>query len=70
MSDAHLTAVLKMMTDTLQNHVASLEDSLATSVADLALAELTGVASDHASELMVSLSKTQCAQAVGALIIK
>lgn len=70
MTDAHLIAVLKMMTDTLQNHVESLDDSLATSVADLALAELTSVASDYASELMVALSKTQCAQAIGALIIK
>lgn len=70
MSDAHLTSVLKIMTEILENHDASLDDSLAQSVADLALSELTGVASDHASELIVALSKTQCSQAVGALIIK
>ena len=59
-----------MMTDICQNQVTNLEDSLATSVADLALAELTGHASEQASDLLVALSKSQCSQAVGALIIK
>lgn len=70
MSETHLIAVLKMMTEVCQNYIKKLEDTLATSVADLALAELTGHASEQASELLVSLSKSQCSQAVGALIIK
>lgn len=70
MSDVHLVAVLKMMTEICQNSVTSLDDALATSVADLGLAELPGHAGEQASELLVALSKSQCSQAVGALIIK
>ncbi|XP_058805829.1 maestro heat-like repeat-containing protein family member 1 [Phymastichus coffea] len=70
MSETHLIAILKMMTEVCQNYIKNLEDTLATTVADLALVELTGHASEQALQLIVALSKTQCSQAVGALIIK
>lgn len=73
MTEIHLVALLNMMTDVCQNITSSLDDACATSVADLALAELTGssgMAIEQASNLMVALSKTACSQAIGALIIK
>ncbi|KAJ8688258.1 hypothetical protein QAD02_024053 [Eretmocerus hayati] len=68
--DAHKIAVLKIMTNICQKHIERLEDSIAQSIADLALVEIIGYASEQASELIVALSRSQCAQAVGALIIK
>ncbi|XP_031777051.1 maestro heat-like repeat-containing protein family member 1 isoform X2 [Nasonia vitripennis] len=71
MTEVHLVALLKMMTDICKDRITSLDDTLATSVADLALAELgSGATSEQASELIVALSTTQCSQAIGALIIK
>ncbi|XP_014215700.1 maestro heat-like repeat-containing protein family member 1 isoform X1 [Copidosoma floridanum] len=69
-SDIHLIAVLKIMSDICQNYVDSLEDSLATSIADLALNEIVGPASQQACELLVALSKKECSQSIGALIVK
>lgn len=58
------------MTEICQNNDNFLKDSLATSVADLALNELTGQAYVQACELLVALSKKECSHAIGALIVK
>ena len=59
-----------MLKNICLEHASNLDEDMATSVANLALAELTGAANNDASELLVSLSKHQCPQAVGSLIIK
>ena len=70
MKDAHLQSVLQIITDTCQNYIKEMDNTQATSVADLALAEFVGIHHEQAAELLVALSKTQCAQAIGSLIIK
>jgi hypothetical protein len=63
-------AVLEIMIDVCQKLVTPLDETLATSIANLSLVELKGELHQQASELLVALSKHHCLQAVGVLIIQ
>uniref|UniRef100_A0ABD2XLD7 Maestro heat-like repeat-containing protein family member 1 n=1 Tax=Trichogramma kaykai TaxID=54128 RepID=A0ABD2XLD7_9HYME len=69
-TDVRLNSLLKILTDIIEYHVIKMDHNLATSVADLALLELEDRDFDQAIKLLVSLTKVQCPQVIGALIIR
>lgn len=71
MSTFHLAAVLRVMMETCRDEPVVLVDDLATSVAELAVNELAnGTIDKEASELLVSLSRSHCTQAMGGILSK
>ena len=65
-----MVSILNIITEICSENMILLDEELATSVGDLAINEISNVASEHAAELLVVLSKNHCPQAVGSLITR
>ena len=71
MSSSHVSAILRVMMETCRDEPVVLADDLASSVAELAVNELSNHDTDkEASELLVALSRSHCTQAMGGILCR
>lgn len=65
-----MASLLNVLASACRYSDANLNADLASSVAELAVNELTGNNQDEAAELLIALAKTHCIQAMGGLLTK
>ncbi|XP_024939150.1 maestro heat-like repeat-containing protein family member 1 isoform X2 [Cephus cinctus] len=69
-SSEHVISMMKILVETCRDQSFSLQEDLASSVANLAIDELIGDANKEACELLVALSRFHNAQTIGILLSK